>query len=107
MAMAALSSRSTASVYFCRAPIGTGVFNLGSLGRGVGSGPGFVNLLDVSGMVAHIGLCYESPVVSAMAVTGIFWQHKLSETNMSSILLSSLDLQLRTCLWYDRDLGIL
>ena len=69
--MVAPSSKSTASVYCCRAPAGTGVFSLGSLGRGVGSGPGLVNLMDVSGMVAHIGLWSESPVVSAMVVTGI------------------------------------
>ena len=45
------------------------------LGRGVGSGPGFVKLMDVSGMVAYIGLWSESPVVSALMVTGIFGQH--------------------------------
>ena len=106
MAMAAPRSRSTASVHCCRAPAGTGVFNLGSLGRDKGSGPGSVKLMDVSGMVAYTGCGLESTVVSAMLVTGIFRQHKFSELNMSSILLSSLDLQLCPCLWYARDLGM-
>ena len=72
MAMAARGSRSTTSVCCCRALAGTRVFNLGSLGRGVGSDPGVVKLMDVSGVAAYNGLWSASPVVSAIVVTGDF-----------------------------------
>ncbi|DBB13452.1 TPA: hypothetical protein ACH3X3_004895 [Trebouxia sp. C0006] len=63
-----------------RSSSGTGVFNLGSRGSGGGSGPGFRNFMQVSGILA--GAWSASPDVSRTSVWAAMPVHMDSDTRL-------------------------